>query len=235
MKYVVNLWGLCKEMLHNRKFCVRSESDQILAVFVGRGWRREGTIFKTRVFFMILWLYKDRFREGKAVWESHLSGSAQSHHFCAVLGPGHWQTVESFFICDMFHLLLLIFNYRSVDSCRGLGERMCCGLGCKHSADTFELTSSVHLLVIWRIWKWWLKHSLLNLYFYSPDPRNVVPFTEVHTRAVLAEKGPFSGLAKCWRTYFLGDVVFQGKKFTVPSSTVYTSCLFSSPCDSNNM
>lgn len=125
----------------------------------------------------------------------------------------------------MFHLLLLIFNYRSVDGCRGLGERMCCGLGCKHSADTFELTSSVHLLVIWRIWKWWLKHSLLNLYFYSPDPRNVVPFTEVHTRAVLAEKGPFSGLAKCWRTYFLGDVVFQGKKFTVPSSTVYTSCL----------
>lgn len=74
-------------------------------------------------------------------------------------------------------------------------------------------------------WMWWPKHSLLNLYFHSHDRTNAVSFTKVHTRKVLAKKGPFSGLAKCWRTYFLGDVVFQEKNLTVPSSTVYTSCL----------
>lgn len=150
-KYVVNLWGLCSEMLHHRKFCMRSENDQLLAVCVGRGWRRGGTIFKTRV-FLVLCLDKDLLREGKAVWESHLSRSAQSHHVCAVLDPGHWQIIESFLfsICAMFQLLLLILNYRSGDGCRGLQEGMCCGLGHKRSADTSALTTSIHLPVIWR-------------------------------------------------------------------------------------
>lgn len=218
-KRAVNLRGLCCKMWYQRNVCLRSKSHQILEVCVDRGWRRGGMFFWSQgVLHDLLWLSKSPFREGKAACDPHLSRSAQSHHVCTALDPGRWQPIESFLFsfCDTFQLLLLIFYYRSVDGYRGLGDRMCHGLGSKCSTDTAELNHQCTFACNMEDWKWWPKQSHLNLYFYSHDPTNAMSFTEVHTRPVLVAKGPFPVLAKCRRTYFLGAAVLQEKVSLFP-------------------
>ena len=125
---------------------VRKWSD--IGSLCRQGMKKRGDIFWSQgVLHDPLWLNKGPFREGKAVYDPCVSRSVQSHHVCSVLDPSHWQPIESFIFsfCDILQLLLLIHYDRSADGYRGLGDGMCCGLGSKRSADTFDLTFACNM------------------------------------------------------------------------------------------